>query len=117
MEKQQKILIVRGVLDNTKLQSLQKFEGCILATGEVILKEEAIIPCTLIATDVLRADKLTVKGTLICEGRCKVGELTVYGDLSIVQKSTEVKKLTLRGALLSDRDKVLCNLLKGEVDV
>ena len=117
MEKQQKILIVRGTFDENKLRSLQKFEGCILATGEVILKEEAVIPCTFIATDILKANKLTVKGTLICEGKCKVDNLNVEGDLSIVQKSTEIKKLTLGGALLSDRDKVLCNLLKSEVEV
>ena len=117
MEKQRKILIIRGTFDENKLRSIQKFEGCILATGEVIFKEEAIIPCTLIATDILKANKLTVKGTLICEGRCKIEELNVLGDLSIVQKSTEIKKLTLKGALLSDRDKVLCNLMQGEVEV
>ena len=117
MGKQQKILIVRGTFDENKLRSIQKFEGCILATGEVIFKEEAVIPCTLIATDIIKANKLTIKGTLICEGKCKVEELNVHGDLSIVQRSTEIKKLTLGGALLSDRDKVLCSLMQGEVEV
>jgi len=117
MEKQQKILIVRGKFDENKLRSIQKFEGCILATGEVIFKEETVIPCTLISTDILKANKLTIQGTLICEGKCKVENLNVQGDLSIVQKSTEIKKLILAGTLLSDRDKVLCNLMQSEVEV
>ena len=105
-----KIYVLRGNLDEKKLNSLPDFEGCILVTGKVTFKSETTVPNGLIVMGNIEANKLTVEGSLICEGKCVVQELDVVGDLSVVQKGTEIQKLTLSGRLLSDKDSVSCNL-------
>ena len=101
-----KIYVLRGNLDEKKLNAIPKFEGCILVTGKVTFKSETTVPCGLIAMGDLEATKLTVNGSLACEGKSKVEELNVVGDLSVVQKGTEIKKLNLSGRLLSEKDSV-----------
>ena len=110
MAKQQQILIVRGALDEKKLNSIAAFDGAILATGKVTFKTEVTVPCGLIALGDLEAKKLNVKGSLVCESKCNVEDLNVDGDLSVVQKGTEIKHLTLSGSLISDKDKAWCNI-------
>lgn len=102
-----KIYVLRGNLNEKKLNSLSELEGfTILVTGKVAFKSEVIVPCGLIAIGDLEATKLTVKGSLACEGRSVVEELNVEGDLSVVQKGTEIKKLNLSGRLISERESI-----------
>lgn len=100
-QRQEKILVVRGNFDEKKLKTITGIEEYIIVKGKVIFKTEVTIPCSIVVMGGLEAEKLTVEGNLACESSCVVEDLKVNGNLSVVQKGTNIKHLTVTGKLIS----------------
>jgi len=93
MEKQQKIIIVNGDLDDQRFASLARIDGVFVVTGKVYFKNKTIIPCSLVALgDVEVENGLVIQGNFICEGNFKGDHLIVKGEMTS-RKNLIVKRL------------------------